>query len=90
MIAVKDASGKILWSWHIWATDFDPNAKTLKYTNDNGSTWEFMDRNLGAANAESGSFGAFGLLYQWGRKDPSRRLRPSLLKIRAKRYAGTC
>ena len=29
-----------------------------------------MDRNLGAANAESGSFGAFGLLYQWGRKDP--------------------
>ena len=70
VIAVKDASGKILWSWHIWATDFDPNAKTLKYTNDNGSTWEFMDRNLGAANAESGSFGAFGLLYQWGRKDP--------------------
>ena len=70
VIAVKDASGKILWSWHIWATDFDPNAKTLKYTNDNGSTWEFMDRNLGALTVERGSFDSPGLLYQWGRKDP--------------------
>ena len=70
VIAVKDASGKILWSWHIWATDFDPNAKTLKYTNDNGSTWEFMDRNLGALTVERGSFDSHGLLYQWGRKDP--------------------
>ena len=70
VIAVKDASGKILWSWHIWASDFDPNAKTLKYTNDNGSTWEFMDRNLGALTVERGSFDSHGLLYQWGRKDP--------------------
>ena len=24
LIAVKDASGNILWSWHIWVTDYDP------------------------------------------------------------------
>ena len=29
-----------------------------------------MDRNLGATSATPGDIGAFGLLYQWGRKDP--------------------
>ena len=29
-----------------------------------------MDRNLGATSATPGEVGAFGLLYQWGRKDP--------------------
>jgi hypothetical protein len=29
-----------------------------------------MDRNLGATSATPGDVGAFGLLYQWGRKDP--------------------
>jgi uncharacterized protein (TIGR02145 family) len=29
-----------------------------------------MDRNLGATSATPGDRGAFGLLYQWGRKDP--------------------
>lgn len=29
-----------------------------------------MDRNLGATSATPGDVGAFGLFYQWGRKDP--------------------
>lgn len=29
-----------------------------------------MDRNLGATSATPGDIGAFGLMYQWGRKDP--------------------
>ena len=29
-----------------------------------------MTRNLGAANNTQGNVGSFGLLYQWGRKDP--------------------
>jgi hypothetical protein len=29
-----------------------------------------MDRNLGATSAQPGDYGALGLLYQWGRKDP--------------------
>ena len=64
VIAAKDASGTILWSWHIWLTD-EPQGQV--YYNDAGT---MMDRNLGATSATPGDVGALGLLYQWGRKDP--------------------
>ena len=64
VIAAKDASGKILWSWHIWMTD---KPEDQVYKNDAGI---MMDRNLGATSATPGDVGALGLLYQWGRKDP--------------------
>ena len=64
VIAAKDASGTILWSWHIWFTD-QPQEQV--YYNNVGT---MMDRNLGATSAEPGDVGALGLLYQWGRKDP--------------------
>ena len=64
VIAAKDDSGTILWSWHIWFTD-EPEGQ--KYYNDAGI---MMDRNLGATSATPGDVGTFGLLYQWGRKDP--------------------
>ena len=64
VIAAKDASGNILWSWHIWFTD-EPQGQ--EYYNNAGT---MMDRNLGATSATPGDVGALGLLYQWGRKDP--------------------
>jgi hypothetical protein len=64
VIAAKDASGKILWSWHIWFTDA-PASQV--YKNDAGI---MMDRNLGATSAEINDPASMGLLYQWGRKDP--------------------
>ena len=64
VIAAKDASGGILWSWHIWLTD-QPEGQV--YYNNAGI---MMDRNLGATSATPGDAGALGLLYQWGRKDP--------------------
>ena len=64
VIAAKDASGKILWSWHIWLTD-QPQGQVYK-----NNTGTMMDRNLGATSATPGDVGALGLLYQWGRKDP--------------------
>ena len=64
VIAAKDASGEILWSWHIWLTD-QPQEQV--YANNAGT---MMDRNLGATSATPGDVGALGLLYQWGRKDP--------------------
>ena len=68
VIAAKDASGNILWSWHIWVCkDYDPAATAQEYSNNAGT---MMDRNLGATSAEPGNVGALGLLYQWGRKDP--------------------
>ena len=64
VIAAKDASGEILWSWHIWLTD-QPQGQV--YYNNAGT---MMDRNLGATSTTPGDVGALGLLYQWGRKDP--------------------
>lgn len=64
VIAAKDGSGNILWSWHIWLTD-QPQGQT--YYNNAGV---MMDRNLGATSATPGDVGALGLFYQWGRKDP--------------------
>lgn len=66
--------GEILWSWHIWITDYDVssgisgevpggNIYTL-----NGVTW--MDRDLGALTATPGIVTTIGYAYQWGRKDP--------------------
>ena len=64
VIAAKDASGTILWSWHIWFTD---QPKGQVYYNDAGT---MMDRNLGATTSIPEEKGILGLLYQWGRKDP--------------------
>ena len=70
VIYVKDSSGNIAWSWHIWVTSYNPNT-----TNEtiNGFVW--MDRNLGAQATATGVAGnsfdkCGGLFYEWGRKDP--------------------
>ena len=68
LIAAKDASGNILWSWHIWVCNgWDPVKTAHTYYNNAGVV---MDRNLGATSATPRDVEAFGLLYQWGRKDP--------------------
>ena len=68
VIAAKNSSGKILWSWHIWVcSGYNPTSTAQTYYNNAGI---MMDRNLGATSATPGNIGALGLLYQWGRKDP--------------------
>lgn len=72
VIAAKDADGKIVWSWHIWASDEIP--ADHHYVNTNGS-FTVLDRNIGALRANGGSSDAenresIGTVYQWGRKDP--------------------
>lgn len=66
LIAVKDAAGKILWSWHVWVTDYDPETDADLYA----SGAKMMDRNLGALNTTMGDTRSYGFYYQWGRKDP--------------------
>ena len=70
LIAVKDQSGTILWSWHIWLCDFDPEASAHKTR----TGLKLMDRNLGATlttfNNSDERRKASGMLYYWGRKDP--------------------
>lgn len=60
VVAIKNASNKILWSWHIWVTSYTPAPV---------GTGKFMDRNLGAIGNTAGQVNTKGLLYQWGRKD---------------------
>lgn len=76
VVAVKDASDNILWSWHIWCTGagFDPTADVAF---DGSRTW--MKANLGAfsyatdqAHEWAARHEVMGLLYQYGRKDPFR------------------
>ncbi len=61
--------GKILWSWHLWVSDFDPNNKEGdRYGG--FRNYEFLDRNLGALTDDPTDPKSVGLYYQWGRKDP--------------------
>ncbi len=59
------SDGKVLWSWHIWLTDTLGEVKHVK------SSYVLMDRNLGAlSSSPDDGYKTYGLLYQWGRKDP--------------------
>ena len=64
LIAVKDSEGTILWSWHIWKTEIP--AEQVYYNN----AGIMMDRNLGATSVLPGDIKSYGVVYQWGRKDP--------------------
>lgn len=71
LVAATDAEGNILWSWHLWITDYRPSDSDFTTEpNAAGTTWTFMDRNLGALNTTHGDPDSYGMLYQWGRKDP--------------------
>lgn len=63
VIALADAAGEIVWSWHLW---FTPEPRMVTYANGR----VLLDRSLGAVGTTPGSAEAYGLYYQWGRKDP--------------------
>ena len=70
LIAAYDDDGKVLWSWLIWVPETEPTVGTFSYT----TGCEIMSRNLGALidtkPDEIADSRSFGLLYEWGRKDP--------------------
>lgn len=63
LLAGYDAEGEIVWTWHIWVSDYEPEA-----------VGGFMDRNLGALDNKTTTteeiLASYGLYYQWGRKTP--------------------
>lgn len=67
-IAVKDETGQIMWSWHIWAYPFE--LSTFKHTNSSGNTYNILDVNLGWVKQSAESKKGTSPYYQWGRKDP--------------------
>ena len=66
LLALKDSTGTILWSWHIWSVDC---LKDQAYTSCAG-TPTFHNINLGATRNQPGNKNSVGLYYQYGRKDP--------------------
>ncbi|MBO7168979.1 MAG: hypothetical protein J6V43_02740, partial [Rikenellaceae bacterium] len=77
-IAVADASGNIMWSWHMWCVQgYDYQASAVD-VNVHGMNYKIMDRNMGAFSnpaaienpTEEDYAYAHGMYYQWGRKDP--------------------
>lgn len=62
-------TGTILWSWHIWVTDYNPASSAITYTNGGGTQFTIMDRNLGAMGTSYVEDNNI-LHYQHGRKDP--------------------
>lgn len=72
VIAAK-VNGVIKWSWHLWVTNYKPET-SYEQPEELTQGFKWMDRNLGALNSKvtdvATQLGAFGLYYQWGRKDP--------------------
>ena len=71
VVAALAEDGTALWSWHIWIPK--TAIQTASFGNALGSN--AMDRNLGALVATAAGDSqidilSYGLVYQWGRKDP--------------------
>lgn len=64
LIAATNASGDIIWSWHIWK----PEEDIIELPVESGV--KAMNLNLGALLENPNDVSSYGLLYQWGRKDP--------------------
>lgn len=64
LISALDDKGDIVWSWHIWMPKEEVSGLKLV------TGYEVMNMNLGALNNEPGDPVSYGMLYQWGRKDP--------------------
>ena len=68
LLATRNRSGDICWSWHIWCTD-SPKQKRMYDLEEN--EYALLDRNLGATSADAADGDkTWGLYYQFGRKDP--------------------
>lgn len=71
LLGAYDAEGNLIWTWHIWITQTDPEQDTITL---NGAT--MMNRNLGADCNSAGSDDpqkiarSYGMYYQWGRHTP--------------------
>lgn len=69
LIGAYDEAGNILWSWHIWAANYDAEGEALAY-----GDYTMMSRALGQlkndTTDEQSILASYGLYYQWGRKDP--------------------
>lgn len=79
VVAIKNASGAVVWSYHIWVSPANDVQYNLALDVDAGwgtgmGEYSMLDRNLGATSIEPKDQDSYGCFYQWGRKDPFKRL----------------
>lgn len=60
IIAVRDASGTVLWSWHIWVTDYVPGDDLVRMTNLQGNQYTFFPVNIGWCDPTTTRYDARG------------------------------
>lgn len=68
-VVALNIGGATRWSWHIWVTSYNPENDCLTYDYE-GGTVSFMTRNIGAVGQNTNDKSSYGLLYQFGRKEP--------------------
>lgn len=76
---------RIVWSWHIWIIDYNPNEWYVWYNNNESIATYLMICNLGVKSPWLGNTDVLGLYYQWGRKDPF----PTCARVRTSELPGT-
>lgn len=68
LVAAKDGSGNIVWSWHIWVTRQTFAASDLTDVTTGDHTYSVTPVNLGWVGDVVSATG-YNTYYQWGRKD---------------------
>ena len=58
IVAVRDASNRIMWSWHIWVTDYKLGTDLQATTNYQGKPYSFLPYNIGWCDPSSYSYPA--------------------------------
>ncbi|MDE5709022.1 MAG: hypothetical protein K2I32_06225, partial [Alistipes sp.] len=90
VIGIYSSAGKLLWSYHIWKPIDNPTTSLLDYTVTNSGSYKVMPMALGALkkavynSTDADKLQAYGLYYQWGRKDPLGR--PNGLAVSGSNY----
>ena len=67
LVAAKDASGNIVWSWHIWVTT--ETFATLTTVATGSHNYQVTPVNLGWVPTGGEGKQGYNTYYQWGRKD---------------------
>ncbi|MBQ9597315.1 MAG: hypothetical protein IJR34_03575 [Bacteroidales bacterium] len=73
LVAVKNSSNQIVWSWHIWATSYRLGQDDQVIGHKDYGCWGYMPLELGMTDTDQTAC----THYQWGRKDPFRYQNPS-------------
>ena len=75
VLAVRDASDNIMWSWHIWVTERDIyKTHTVKDWFDSNNTFEMMSSNLGWVDGKNVYYNQRDIAYEFIQKGSGKKV----------------